>query len=321
MQHILSLKLIDEIARTGSIRAAAEKLAITPSALNRRLLKIEEELQVQLFERIANGVRLNAAGELFVSHIRRQMADLGRVQSQIEDLKGSRRGHIQIAFDDSLCADGTLAAAVAAYQTEHSGVSFGIDSLPVDRIAQRLTDYGADLGYALHPASDGRITSLAAVPAHITAVFKAGHPLADAETVRLETLVRYPLVLPRPGSLRMIISRAVQRKELAMHPLIEARLDFAAPLILKSDAIGFEVDIKVPAKSSGRGFARAALSGKDIANPHIHLLQLRGRALSVAAGRFAEGVRQRLAASEECQTVKTLKGHLHKTMSSGNALT
>ena len=262
-------------------------------------MEIEEELQVQLFERIANGVRLNAAGELFVSHIRRQIADLDRVQSQIEDLKGSRRGHIRIAFDNSLRANGTLAAAVAAYQTEHSGVSFAIDRLAVDRIAQRLIDYGADLGYALHPASDGRIASLAAVPAHIGAVFKAGHPLAGAKTIRLETLLRYPLVLPRPGSLRIIISRAAKRKELALHPLIEADPDFAAPLILKSEAIGFEVDSEAPANTPRHGFARAAVSSKDISSPHIHLLQLRGRALSVAAGRFAEGVRQKLAAFEE----------------------
>ena len=111
--------------------------------------------------------------------------------------------------------------------------------------------------------------------------------------------MRYPLVLPRPGSLRLIISRAAKRKELALHPLIEADPDFAAPLILKSEAIGFEVDSETPATPPRHGFARAAVSSKDISSPHIHLLQLRGRALSVAAGRFAEGVRQKLAAFEE----------------------
>ena len=180
-----------------------------------------------------------------------------------------------------------LAAAVAAYQTEHSGVLFGIDRPAVDGIAKRLVDYGADLGYTPHPASDTRVASLAAVHAHIATVFKAGHPLAGAKIIRLKTLVRYSLVLPRPKSLRMIMSRAAKRKKRTLHPLIEADLEFAAPLILISEAVGLEVDIEGSAKTGQHGFARAVFSSKDISSPHIHLLQLRGEALSVTAGRFA----------------------------------
>ena len=46
MRHLLPYKYVEEIAKAGSIRKAAETLSITPSALNRRLLAIEEELDV-----------------------------------------------------------------------------------------------------------------------------------------------------------------------------------------------------------------------------------------------------------------------------------
>ena len=94
MRHLLPYKYIEEIAKAGSIRKAAETLAITPSALNRRLLSIEEELGTALFERLAVGVRLNTAGEILLKHIRSQMSDLERVKSQISDLSGHRRGHV-----------------------------------------------------------------------------------------------------------------------------------------------------------------------------------------------------------------------------------
>ena len=70
MQFMKSMHFITVIAEEKSIRKAAEKLAITPSALNRRLLAIEDELSCPLFERLAIGVRLNTAGELFVHHIK-----------------------------------------------------------------------------------------------------------------------------------------------------------------------------------------------------------------------------------------------------------
>ena len=43
MRFMTSLRFIDAVAREKSIRKAAEKLAITSTALNRRILQIEEE--------------------------------------------------------------------------------------------------------------------------------------------------------------------------------------------------------------------------------------------------------------------------------------
>ncbi|MEC7496425.1 MAG: LysR family transcriptional regulator, partial [Pseudomonadota bacterium] len=97
MRFMTSLRFIDVVAREGSIRKAADKLAITSTALNRRILQIEEEIGQPLFERLPGGVRLNTAGEIFLQHIRSQFADLARVQSQIADLSGIRRGHVRIA--------------------------------------------------------------------------------------------------------------------------------------------------------------------------------------------------------------------------------
>ena len=44
MRHLLPLQYIDAVARTGSIRRAAETLNLTSTALNRRILAMEEEL-------------------------------------------------------------------------------------------------------------------------------------------------------------------------------------------------------------------------------------------------------------------------------------
>ena len=53
---------------------------------------MEEELGVEIFERLASGVRLSAAGEVYLHHIRMQLSDFERVKSQISDLKGCAVG-------------------------------------------------------------------------------------------------------------------------------------------------------------------------------------------------------------------------------------
>jgi len=82
MRHLQTLRYIEKIARTGSLRSAAEELGITPSALNRRILAIEEELGVEIFERLPSGLRPNIAGEILLDHIRQQLADMERVKSR-----------------------------------------------------------------------------------------------------------------------------------------------------------------------------------------------------------------------------------------------
>ena len=76
MNHLRLLRYVDEVARVGSIRQAAERLHVAPSAVNRRIQDIEDELGTPIFERLPRGMRLTAAGELFVRYIRGRAADL-----------------------------------------------------------------------------------------------------------------------------------------------------------------------------------------------------------------------------------------------------
>ena len=97
MKHLRILNYVDEVVRARSIRKAAEQLNVTASAVNRRIMDLEKELGAPLFERRTRGVRLTAAGEVFVDYLRKQNGDVERMKSQIEDLKGLRRGTVRIA--------------------------------------------------------------------------------------------------------------------------------------------------------------------------------------------------------------------------------
>ena len=81
MRHMETFRLIEAVARAGSIRKAAEDAGLTASALNRRISKFEDEFGAQIFERLSRGVRLNPAGELILQHYRSQRSDMARVQS------------------------------------------------------------------------------------------------------------------------------------------------------------------------------------------------------------------------------------------------
>ena len=125
MRHLTHLRYIDVVAREKSIRKASEKLNITSTALNRRILALEEEVGTPLFARLPSGVRLNTAGELFIQHIRSQMTDLSRVLSQISDLSGVRRGHVIVGGGPEVLSS-FLPGQIAKYRQDFQAVQFDV---------------------------------------------------------------------------------------------------------------------------------------------------------------------------------------------------
>ena len=104
MRHLKLLANVVEVARMGSIRKAAERLNLTPSAMNRRIQDLEAEVGTPLFERRPRGVRLTTAGEMFVRYARSQIAEAERMLSQVEDLRayiaGQAEHHRNISFQE-----------------------------------------------------------------------------------------------------------------------------------------------------------------------------------------------------------------------------
>ena len=176
MKHLLPLRYIDAVAKAGSIRKAAEMLSITSTALNRRILNMEEELGVPIFERLPHGVRLSTAGEILIHHIRNQLSDMERVKSQIADLSGVRRGHVAIACSQALLPY-FLPEQIALYRANHPAVTFSVFLRDRDAAEQALLDHTADIALVFEPLRLADFQTLLTVPQQVHGIMSSEHPL------------------------------------------------------------------------------------------------------------------------------------------------
>src|SRR6476619_7126846 len=169
MRHLRFLRYVDEVARAGSIRRAAEQLHVTASAVKRRVMDLEEELGAPLFERRPRGVRLTAAGELFVRYIREQTGDVDRMKSQIEDLKGLRRGTVRIACSQALALD-FLPRQIGEFRKKHPYVTFDVKVLDHEQAMESLAGYDVDLVLVFRPPFLANFRPLMTVEQRVVAI-------------------------------------------------------------------------------------------------------------------------------------------------------
>lgn len=98
------LKALREVARNGTMAAAAEALFITPSAVSQQIAQLEEEMDVALTERQGRGVRLTPAGEALVSHTERILVVLDQARSEVAHLKREIAGELRVAAFPSIAS-------------------------------------------------------------------------------------------------------------------------------------------------------------------------------------------------------------------------
>ncbi len=302
MKHLLPLTYINAVSKAGSIRKAAKTLAITSTALNRRILAMEEELGVPIFERLARGVRLTTAGEILIHHFREQLTDMERVKSQIADLTGERRGHISIACSQALLSF-FLPEQIALYRKEHPAVTFSV--LLRDRAAaeQALTDFSADLLLVFEPIRLFEFQTLLNIRQPLYAVMAKDHPLAARESLRLRECLQFPLALPTEEfGVRQLLEAAIRRTSLSLDPVVVSdSFEFLRSHTIAEDIIAFQIPIGLPRNDDNSKIVSRPVAAQDVPAGLLYFGQLRGRTMPVAAARFAHQMLEHFQSQYECE--------------------
>jgi len=118
MLDLTRLRVIDAVARSGSVTAAARELHYSQPSVSHHLARLEAETGAQLLQRVGRGVRLTPAGRLLAT---RAAEILGRVDAADAELAahvGLNAGRVRLAGFSS--AIGSLVpGALAALARTH----------------------------------------------------------------------------------------------------------------------------------------------------------------------------------------------------------
>lgn len=282
-----SLRYFHVAQECGSIRRAAERLHIAPSAISRQIAILERELKLRLFERTSTGVSPTAAGRLLAHHTQSIFRDISRAQSAIDDLKGLRVGEVTIYAMEGLVSD-FLPLLLSSFHAKFPGISFNLVLAPTDRIIEAVVQDEADIGISFNAKPRHEITVAARYAEPVSCIVSPRHPLAREKSVTLKTLQQYPLALPNDSfGLRQLIDAAAKRRGIVLKTLLTTNsLELSKTLAAKGAAVAFMPAFTVSAEVARGNLRCISVNEKAFRSAYSEVCIHRNRALSQATQEF-----------------------------------
>jgi DNA-binding transcriptional LysR family regulator len=280
---------VDAVARHGSIRKAADALNVASSALNRQILDLEADLGSALFERLPRGVRLTAAGEVFIAYARQALSDLRTVESQVEQLRGLVRGRVSVAAVESVAGE-LLPFAITQFQAAHLHVRFNVRiGAPQELLAALVADQ-VDLILTHYPPPKKDATILATSGQALCALMAAEHPLAGRSDLRLRDCLAFPLALGDATLAgRALIEQVLAQASFELDPrLVSNSVETMKAFARMNSGVCFQ--FRRPGKTvvPPGDMIAVPLTDAPLQQARLYLATRRGRVLPVAAAAFVE---------------------------------
>ena len=193
MLDVRRLRTLREVALQGTIRAAADSLSFSPSAVSQQLSALERELGYDVLERRGRSVHLTPAGRVLVEHAEGIMARVAEAEAEAKAAAGSGGREVRIASFASAAAT-IVAEAVGAGGLE-AHILEADPRIGLARLRAGEVDVAILWEYDFVPLRVNGAVELRTLlddPIHV--VLPRSHPAAAAPSVELGDLADQPWI-------------------------------------------------------------------------------------------------------------------------------
>ena len=188
-KDIRSFRLVYE---ERSINQAAKQLFITPQGLSRIIHKLEEELQIVLFERTKGGMVPTECGNYFYAQSQELLYQLEDMKYNLQKMNSGQR-KIKIGF---ACGVLNLVSLkkLNAIQKEMTDVMVQWEELENQEVAEQVNRGLLDIGFIIGAVPGNEIESQVVYEGKMNVLVYPGHPFYGKEKLSVEELKEQPLI-------------------------------------------------------------------------------------------------------------------------------
>ncbi len=209
------------VAKLASFSQAAEQLHLTQPAVSKRIQQLEDQLGVQLFDRVGRRVVLTEAGRALLPRAQQWLHELDDIRRMAQDYAQTATGELS-----GTLTMGTshhiglhrLPAALRAFSHQHPQVRLDIRFIDSEQAYDAVLSGELELGIVtLPPQLDDRLISQVIWPDPLAFVVAASHPLAQLARrqghIDAADLANHPAILPSTNTFTRQIAEAMFQRE------------------------------------------------------------------------------------------------------------
>lgn len=256
---LVTLSLFIAVAEEASLAKAAEREHLAASAISKRLIDLEHNLNVKLFDRRPNGMVPTVAGTALLNHARLIMRNVDELEAEISDFAGGLRGTIRVRSNATAMAcylPEDLKTFIALYPQVRVEMEEGTSPDTLRAVAENACDIGI-YGDVIVPADlDSHLYRVD----RLALLVPLDHPLAESEAVRFEEVIDFNFIgTPKGSSIDTALLRAAS--------------ELGATLRMNIRTSGFDVISRMV--GAGLGIAVAPMSVAGLYTPSTPIRALR----------------------------------------------
>ena len=193
-QHLEILRTVD---REGSVSEAANKLNLTQPALSHSIRKLEQQLEVKIWERSGRNLRLTDAGEQLLNLAKRMLPDFEHTEEAMTQLASGMKGLLRIGMECHPCYE-WLHRSIPGFIREFNGVDIDIKRQFQFDGMTALLNHEIDMLITPDPVFRPKLEFVPVFNYELVLVSAADQPLSRLRTIEPvalaeQTLYTYPV--------------------------------------------------------------------------------------------------------------------------------
>jgi DNA-binding transcriptional LysR family regulator len=185
-------------AQREHVRQAADELGISESTLSRSIARLEDHYGERLFDRVNNGIKLNAFGRVVLARVERALFELENAERDVRNLRESGETLIAIGFLPSVGAR-VIPELIVKMRATSSHLNFRLVSGSGVALRDALLRGDIDFSIATHRFPDPAIDWQPLWNQQVVALVPPDHRLARRKKIDVREIGNDRLITFGPG--------------------------------------------------------------------------------------------------------------------------
>jgi DNA-binding transcriptional LysR family regulator len=174
---------------------AARRLRVAQPALSRQIQDLEDHVGFKLFERLPRGVKLSAAGELFLEDARRILQEVNEAAARAGRVARGQSGTLRIGFTENSTWRGVVPDSFRRFREQQPNAELQLQPAPSLEQLEAIRAGRLDAGFVnFMTKADPELDQLAVAIQHVELAVPKKHPLTRLKRLRLRDLTDVPFV-------------------------------------------------------------------------------------------------------------------------------